>query len=311
MTSTAETSTAEKVRMHELRMLALAGFFDLNDLGDREHSATALVSLYFDLMRAVSPPLFIEAGARDASVSFRAREVLTSARIVAFEPSPYNVKHYRNEFDYAAKGIEYQQLALADAPGELPFYVRRLVGDVELPPVIGQNSLLKRVNPNTVYDEIKVRAVRLDDFFSPSASEGCCVWIDVEGYTGKVISGGQRVLSQTQLLMIEVEDRPLWQDQWLAGAVLESLYALGLVPVARDFEWWPDNYNVVCVRHNLLERGDIRFELDRFYSGAGQRLRMQLQQKQRTLMSRLMDGLRDPRRAYQHLKYLAKTWRSA
>jgi FkbM family methyltransferase len=235
MTSTAETSTAKKVRIHELRMLALAGFFDLNDLGDREHSATALVNLYFDLMRAVSPPLFIEVGARDASVSFRAREVLPTARIVAFEPSPYNVKHYRNEFDYVGKGIEYEQLALADAPGELPFYVRRSVGGVELPLVIGQNSLLKRVNPNTVYDEIKVRAVRLDDFFSSSASEGCCAWIDVEGYTGKVISGGQRVLGQTQLLMIEVEDRPVWQDPRLSPSLTRGANAIGCVIHRADF----------------------------------------------------------------------------
>jgi FkbM family methyltransferase len=287
-------------------MLALASFFDLNDLGDRKYSATALLSLYFDLMRAVSPPLFIEAGARDASVCFRVREVLPSVRIVAFEPSPYNVKHYRNEFDYVGTGIEYEQLALADAPGELPFYVRKSVGSVELPTVTGQNSLLKRVNPNTVYEEIKVRAVRLDDFFPASASEGCCVWIDVEGYTGKVILGGQRVLGQTQLLMIEVEDRPLWQDQWLAGEVLEFLYNLGLVPGARDFEWWPDNYNVVCVRHNLLVRGDVRLALDRFYSSAGQRSRMQ----ELMPLSRLMKGLRDPQRAFQHLKFLAKTWRS-
>src|SRR5262245_17150530 len=125
MTPIAETSTAEKVRVHEQRMLALASFFDLNDLGDRARSATVLVNLFFDLMGTVAPPLFIEAGARDASVSFRAREVLPSARIVAFEPSPYNVKHYSNELDYVGKGIEYEQLALADAPGELPFYVRR------------------------------------------------------------------------------------------------------------------------------------------------------------------------------------------
>jgi FkbM family methyltransferase len=213
------------------------------------------------------------------------------------------VKHYSNEFDYVGKGIEYEQLALADAPGELPFYVRRSVYGVELPLVIGQNSLLKRVDSNTVYDEIKVRAVRLDDFFSSSASEDCCVWIDVEGYTGKVISGGQRVLGQTQLLMIEVEDQPLWQDQLLAGEALESLYNLGLVPVARDFEWWPDNYNVVCVRNNLLGRGDIRLAIARFYSSAGQGVRTQ---PQRTLMSRLMKGLRDPRRAFQHLKFLAR-----
>jgi FkbM family methyltransferase len=306
--------TVKKIRIHELRMQALAGFYNLDDEKDRQYSATALASLYFDLMHAVSPPLFIEAGALDASVSFRAREVLPSARIVAFEPSPHNVKHYQNRFDYVGKGIEYEQLALADSPGELTFYVCKSVNGIALPLVVGQNSLLKRITPNTVYDEIKVRAVRLDDFFPASASEGCCVWIDVEGSTGKVISGGLRLLGQAQLLMIEVEDHTLWQGQWLAGDVLEFLYTLGLIPVARDFEWWPYNYNVLCVRHNLLVRGDVRLALDRFYSSAGEKMRIEKQsalmplQKQRKLKPRLMYALRNPKLAFQHLKFLAKNW---
>ena len=48
--------------------------------------------------------------------------------------------------------------------------------------------------------------------------------------------------------MIEVEDQPVWQNQWLVGQVVEFLYQLGLVPVARDFEWWPDNYNRLYTR---------------------------------------------------------------
>jgi len=57
MTPTAETSNTEKVRAHEQRMLALASFFDLNDLGDRARPATVLANLFFDLMRSVLSPL--------------------------------------------------------------------------------------------------------------------------------------------------------------------------------------------------------------------------------------------------------------
>lgn len=164
------------------------------------------------------------------------------------------------------KRVTYEHLALADAPGELSFYVRTSVGGVSLPMVIGRNSLLKRSGTDTEYEEIKVKAVRLDDYFSPAAAEKCCIWIDVEGSTGQVITGGHRLLGQAQVLMIEVEDQPVWQNQWLVGQVVEFLYQLGLVPVTRDFEWWPDNYNIVCIRDRLLDRPDIRIALDRFHS---------------------------------------------
>ena len=221
----------------------------------------------------MSPPLFIEAGARDASVSLRAREVLPSARIVAFEPSPFNVAHFKSENDYEGKGIEYEQLALADAPGNLLLYVPRSVDGIQLPARNALNSLLKRASADIMYDETEVRAVTLDDFFPPSTSEGCCVWIDVEGASGKVISGGQRLLSRTQLLMIEVENRVVWHDQWLVDDVLKFLSASKLVSVARDFQWWPDNYNIVCVRDELLDRADIRLLIDRFYSAANDKWR--------------------------------------
>jgi FkbM family methyltransferase len=241
-------SVADIVRMHELRMQAHGVFCDLSNHKEKRRLGRTLTDLYFALLRAVTAPLFIKAGARDASVSFRAREVLPQARIVAFEPSPYNVEHYRKE------RIEYEQLTLAGAPGELPFYLRTSVGGVEMPLVVGRNSLMKRTAPNTLYEEVEVLAVRLDDYFPTAAAENCCLWIDVEGSSGKVIASGKRLLGQTQVLMIEVEDRPGWQGQWLATQVLEFLYPLGLVPIARDFEWWPDNYNVVCVREDLMER---------------------------------------------------------
>lgn len=265
--------TVESAPAYEERMQALANCLDVNDRKDQRRSAQALAKLYFELLRVVSPPLFIEAGARDASVSLRAREILPSARIVAFEPSPFNVTHFKSETDYEGIGIEYEPLALADVPGNLRLYVPRSVDGIEVPVKNALNSLLKRASAEIVYDEIEVRAVALDDFFPASVSDGCCVWIDVEGASGKVISGGKRLLGQTQLLMIEVEDRVVWHDQWLAEDVLKFLAAIRLVPVARDFQWWPDNYNIICVRYDLLDRDDIRDIIDRFHSGAKEKWR--------------------------------------
>ena len=290
---------AKKLRKQESRMQELTNFFDVKEREERRRSAKALVGLYFDLVKVLAPPVFIEVGARDASVSFRARKVLPSARIVAFEASPHNVELYKRKFDFVENRIEYEQLAIADHSGELLFYVPRSIDGVEVPRANGLNSLLKRSDTNAVYDELKVKAVTLDDFFSSPIPKDCCVWIDVEGATGKVIAGGQQVLRQTQVLMIEVEDSPVWQAQWLVGDVYEFLSNLGLIPIARDFQWWPDNYNVVCVRHDLRGRGDVSFEIDRFYSKVCRRSSMN--EKLRTFGQRLLRATRKPRDVVQRI----------
>ena len=258
----------ERIENYEERMQALAVFLNINDRKDQRRSAHALAKLFFELLGTLSPPLFIEAGARDASVSLRARKVLPNTRVVAFEPNPFNTAVFEKEFDYEGNDIEYEHLALADVHGSLRLYVPRTVDGIELPAKNGVSSLLKRASASTMYDEIEVKAVTLDDFFPAAAAEGCCVWIDVEGASGKVIAGGKRLLTQAQLVMIEVEERPVWQDQSLVGDVLKLLSTLGLVPVARDFQWWPDNYNVICIRRGLLERADVGLAIDRFYRDA-------------------------------------------
>jgi FkbM family methyltransferase len=286
------TPNPEDAQSFEQRMRALANFLDINERKDQRRSALALANLYFDLLGAVSPQLFIEVGARDAAVSLRARESLPHARVVAFEPNPFNAAYFKSQFDYEGNGIEYQQLALAESTGKLCLYVPREVGGKELPAKNGLSSLLKRASADTVYDEVEVSAVTLDDFFPASVSQGCCVWIDVEGASGKVISGGQRLLGQAHLLMIEVEDRVVWHEQWLADDVLKFLSAVKLIPVARDFQWWPDNYNIICVRSDLLDEWESRLAIERFYRGAKDKWRTR---KEKALSGKLLKVARKTR----------------
>ena len=118
---------AEIVRMHELRMQAHAGFFDLGDPSDKRRSAAALVDLYFALLAALNPPLSHGRPGRAARpCPFASASCLQDCRIVAFEPNPYNIEHYRQRFDYGKKRVVYEHLALADMPAELPFFVREI-----------------------------------------------------------------------------------------------------------------------------------------------------------------------------------------
>ena len=52
--------------------------------------------------------------------------------------------------------------------------------------------------------------------------------------------------------MVEVEEQPFWgSEHWLRRQVVSYLFDLGLVPVARDFEY-RYQYNILFVRAELL-----------------------------------------------------------
>ena len=78
------------------------------------------------------------------------------------------------------------------------------------------------------------------------------MWVDVEGACGLVLPGARDLLAKTAVLMIEVEEQQFWgAEHWLREQVVSYLFDLGLVPVARDFEY-RYQYNIVFVRAELL-----------------------------------------------------------
>jgi hypothetical protein len=110
-----------------------------------------------------------------------------------------------------------------------------------------KRSSLGILRNEATYDTVKVSATSLDSFFSPPVSR-CSLWIDVEGASSQVLRGARNVLSVAQSLLIEVEDRPIWQDQWLRSDVIKFLAMYGLTPSVRDFEW-ARQYNILFLRN--------------------------------------------------------------
>ncbi len=73
-----------------------------------------------------------------------------------------------------------------------------------------------------------------------------------------------RLLADTDVLIIEVEERPFWDgDPWLRPTVVEYLHGHGLRPVARDLQS-RFQHNIVFIREALAERTDVRARLDRW-----------------------------------------------
>ena len=209
---------------------------------EARRSAVRLRKRFFELQEKLQPDAFIEIGAFDGTTSIEMRRILPRARIVAFEANPHNYVHFRAEFSHSESGVEYINAAVARTPGEITFRVL----DRHHGKVNPRGSILSTErHPDTV--EATVPAVSLDDFFASSMPIRPSVWIDVEGASGEVLSGGREILSRAGSVFIEVEEERRWKEHWLAPQVVTFLEEHGLIPLDRDSEYG-QQYNILFVR---------------------------------------------------------------
>ncbi|WEJ12938.1 FkbM family methyltransferase [Sinorhizobium prairiense] len=253
----------EIIRLYELQMLATASNFSLWETEGRRKSADALAEFFYGITRAIKPSTFIEAGARQAYASTRIRSLCPETEIFAFEANPYNYEYFSRVGSFEADRVNYIHKAISETSGTITFNIRKTVDGKEVTPLTGQSSLLKRADDKTTYEEVTVPAASLDELF-PSAPTNT-IWIDVEGATRGVIEGGRSVLAKSQAAIVEMSDRSHWDGEWLATRVISELYDLGLVPVARDFEF-RSQYNVVFLNRDTLMNHEIRRNVEYFHS---------------------------------------------
>ncbi|MEW2500538.1 FkbM family methyltransferase [Amycolatopsis sp. NPDC047767] len=213
-----------------------------------------LDALFLDRISLLQPRIFVEAGAFEAETSLRVAEAVPECTVVAFEANPYVHRKFTAATDFAARGVDYRHQALASEPGEVTFLVITDSASLADDRVEGYNSLLRRRGDDWLgdveYEEVTVAATTLDREFA-AAPGPFALWMDVEGATEQVLSGAGTFLDRCDLLKIEVEETPFWQDQWLAADVVEKLRQHGLEPFARDTQT-EDQYNVLFARKRFL-----------------------------------------------------------
>ena len=261
----ASTTRRDSVlRAHDLHLLSAARAYDLSEKSERRRSARDLSQFYFQIVAAFQPDLFIEAGAKDADSSRRASGLLRQARIVAFEANPFTYREFQSRNQETSR-VEYLHLALSDSPGEVSFNMN--LGSDGTPQADGRGSLMERHDKGHGLEKITVSATTLDAFFSDFAFETCALWVDVEGASEAVLTGGPNTLLRASIVIIEVEDREYWENCWTTADVTAHLYEAGLVPIARDFEFGYQ-HNVVFVRESLLTHHLLRLRMTQHLSAA-------------------------------------------
>jgi FkbM family methyltransferase len=201
---------------------------------ERTRSVAETEQLFLSLVETLRPVLFVEAGAKDAGISAKVKAMLPGTRAVAFEANPYTHGRFRDRHADGATGVEYLNLALSSGVSDVTMFVRRRPDGT--PSADGRGSLLRNAAYQPGHLEVTVPATTLDAFFADRPGVACALWIDVEGAAHLVLDGAHRLLAGAQLLIVEVEERPVWSGQHVRRDVVARLRDLGFVPVARDFQ---------------------------------------------------------------------------
>jgi len=242
-------------RMYDQHLRLLAAHYSNMDDG-RSNSATYVANYFHELIALTKPTLFVEAGAYKGEASRRVKQDHPSCRVVAFEANPYNYERYAGELGFAAAGVDYRNLAVTDIAGPVTFHLRARADGEDLRKVTGNSSLLRRQSADTEYEELTVDGVTLDGFFGTGTEEPVCLWVDVEGASGLVLHGATNLLRRTDLVLIEVEEKLMWEGQWRSIDVIEFFLDAGFIPLTRDAEY-DQQYNIIFVREDVYERPDV------------------------------------------------------
>jgi FkbM family methyltransferase len=171
---------------------------------------------FFVMQKTLKPDYAIEVGAHAAEFSVTVSNYF-GIKATAFEAGQSIYETYKDRI----KGdlVKYVNSAVSDIDGTVSF-------KVEQNELFGNNGIVKR-NGTYPLSEKEVQSHRLDTYFENIDFSNACLWIDVEGASRQVLTGGLKTLQRVSSVFIETEDHPYWEDQWLTLDVVKFLNSQG------------------------------------------------------------------------------------
>lgn len=254
------------LRTYELFLLGQSANYDLSLKKERTRSVSELEKLFFRILNYVQPDAFVEAGAKDASTSERARSHLPNAKITAFEANPNTYKKFKSHPRMKKANINYINNALSDKIGKLDFSLQAEVDGVLQSKTKGDGSILKPTKSDIKLQAHSVDATTLDKFQITEGFSNAFIWIDVEGANKQVLLGSENALMQsTNAVFMEIEDRAYWESQWLSHDVHKFMVNNKFIPIARDFQS-RYQYNVLYIHEKCYEIDYVKFAIQMHFS---------------------------------------------
>lgn len=201
-----------------------------------------LVELFNHRVLDIAPDYFLEVGAYTGEQSIYISEQLPDTKVFAYEANPYNYAKYA----VSKKNLQYVHQAVSNYTGNTTFYLQTKRDPKKTKYIRGNNSLLKRNDEKTIYEEVIVKCDTLDNMFC-DAKGSFALWIDAEGHGYEILKKSITVLENTKIIFIEVESKEFWKDQQLDNVVIDFLQKNGFTPLARDQEY-PEQYNIIFTK---------------------------------------------------------------
>lgn len=214
----------------------------LKELGVQKVNTKQLFKLYYDCVLKIKPTYFCELGAREASASLFLSKNLNNCQFFAYEANPYVYEKYKTKINKQNEKINYINLAISDHSGLIKFYIQN-----NKPKDVGNNSLLERNNTKE-YEILNIQCNKLDDIIYNDKSS-YALWIDVEGCGYEVLIGADKILNQTEIIIIEVESVRFWKNQKLDTDIGSLLTDKGFIPLAYDNQYYDKQYNVIFIKN--------------------------------------------------------------
>ena len=210
----------------------------------RKATNKILVENFFNLIQKNKCDFFVEIGAFDASTSL-AVEKLGVTNLVAFEANKFTHTKYKNNFNNSR--VKYLNYGISETNERLKIKIPKISSELELP----NSSFLSRAEGSS-FTEVEVDCISFDkilDHLDKPLAKGA-MWIDVEGFAYKILKSDKRILSNIDILLIEVEDFSYWNEQKLVIDIFEILLVKNFVPIMRDFEG-RGQYNIIFIKNYL------------------------------------------------------------
>lgn len=217
----------------------------------RTRIGQTLKRVFLELVVSAKTATAFEIGAFEAGFSRGFLEASPDAHAVAFEANPIVHDHFCAVV--TGTGVTYENLAISDRAGTIELNVPVSVNGHQLPVLSSMSSIFKQKLESAEYRTVETRAVTLDWWITDNPRPApYALWVDVEGAQKQMLDGAAKALVDTQLILIELENRPIWRGQVDAEEIKALLEQAGFAAVLRDIER-PHQFNALFARPAVIE----------------------------------------------------------
>jgi FkbM family methyltransferase len=226
--------------------------FDYSNFGKKSNKL--LVELYIKIILAEQPEFIFEIGAREASFTKKASNLLPDCNFFLFEANSYSYTKFFNDF-IKIKNVNYINCAISNVNDFNELFIPFSSEDKEINFLRGNTSLHKRLNKSVDYIKSYVPTLKLDNFINKLKinNNNLFTWIDVEGHGFEVLSGMKENLQKFNGIFIEIENKSAWVGAYTDKKIYNFLEDNDFYPLAKDQEYI-NQYNTIFLKKNIYKK---------------------------------------------------------